>query len=160
MEPYPYEREWSARWLSHKFKGPGLRYEVALNILTGQICWINGPFACGKYNDWTIFSKHGLMDNLELNERVEADEIYKAGDPKYTKTPRSCFHKKEKKEMRQKIMGRQETINKRNKQWGATSKIFQHTMAKHSMVFRAVMVITELIIENGEPLFDCEYNDD
>ena len=27
-EPYPYEREWSRRWFSPKFKGPGLRYEV------------------------------------------------------------------------------------------------------------------------------------
>lgn len=30
-------------WYSHKFKGPGLRYEVAVSILTGDIVWLHGP---------------------------------------------------------------------------------------------------------------------
>ena len=36
-EPYPYERVWSKRWFTPKFKGPGVRYEVAICILTGEI---------------------------------------------------------------------------------------------------------------------------
>jgi len=45
---------WSG-WFSHKFKGPGVRYEVGLCIRTGDIVWINGPFPCGQYPDITIF---------------------------------------------------------------------------------------------------------
>jgi hypothetical protein len=40
---------------SYKFNGPGLRYEVALCILTGDIVWVNGPFEPGKYSDLAIF---------------------------------------------------------------------------------------------------------
>jgi hypothetical protein len=36
---------------SFKFNGPGVRYEVASNIQTGDIVWINGPFKPGKFND-------------------------------------------------------------------------------------------------------------
>jgi hypothetical protein len=42
-------------WFSHKFKGPGVQYKVALNIMMGDIVWINGPFPCGCYADITIF---------------------------------------------------------------------------------------------------------
>ena len=42
---------------SFKFKESGLRYEVGINIVTGDICWWHGPFACGKYNDLTIFQR-------------------------------------------------------------------------------------------------------
>ena len=39
---------------SHKFKGPGLRYEVAIAIKTGWIVHINGPFLCGRWPDFEI----------------------------------------------------------------------------------------------------------
>ena len=75
-EPYPYDREWSRRCFSPKFKGPGVRYEIALCILTGDIVWVNGPFACGQWSDWKFFSEGGLASNLDPNERVEADDGY------------------------------------------------------------------------------------
>ena len=41
---------------SHKFsKTSGLRCEVALCILTGDIVWINGPCECGMWPDLSIF---------------------------------------------------------------------------------------------------------
>ena len=40
MEPAPF----SPAWFSHKFHGPGLRYEVGISISSGYIVWINGPF--------------------------------------------------------------------------------------------------------------------
>ena len=42
-EPNPLD----AKWFSHKVKGPGLRYEVALCISTGYIVWMHGRFPCG-----------------------------------------------------------------------------------------------------------------
>ena len=36
--------------------------------------------------------------------------------------------------------------------------IFCHGFLKHSSVFRAIAVITQLSIECGQPLFDVEYD--
>lgn len=49
-EPRPF----STKWFSQKFKGPAVKYEVALDLLTGDCVWINGPFQGGT-NDLTIF---------------------------------------------------------------------------------------------------------
>ena len=50
-DPSPF---WS-KWMSFKFKGPGLRYEVGVSIESGDIVWINGPFMPGMFNDLQIF---------------------------------------------------------------------------------------------------------
>jgi hypothetical protein len=81
FEPSPF----LSIWKSHKFKGPGLRYEVATCIQTGDIVWINGPFPCGKYPDLTIF-RLGLLHMLEDGEMVEADAGYR-GEPTKARTP-------------------------------------------------------------------------
>ena len=81
VEPFPYESVWSKRWFSPKFKGPGLRYEVGISILYGDIIWINGPFPCSQWPDIKIFLKGGLKDNLDPGERVEADDGYISADP-------------------------------------------------------------------------------
>ena len=54
-EPQPF----SKKWFSNKFNGPGLQYEVAINIQTGDIVWINGPYKCGAWTDIKIF-RHKL----------------------------------------------------------------------------------------------------
>ena len=45
QEPIPF----NPKWYSYKFKGPGLRYEVAICIKTGWIVWVNGPFPAGEW---------------------------------------------------------------------------------------------------------------
>ena len=39
------------------------------------------------------------------------------------------------------------------------TKPFRHGVGKHGQCFRAVAVITQYAIENGEPLFEVKYND-
>jgi hypothetical protein len=34
----------SSKWYSHKFNGPGIRYEIGLCIVTGHIVWANGGY--------------------------------------------------------------------------------------------------------------------
>ena len=58
---------------SHKFRGSVLHYELVLNIQTGDICWIKGPFLPGKMNDLEIFYS-SLMTLLYPIEQVEADD--------------------------------------------------------------------------------------
>ena len=47
--------EYGRKFFSHKNKKSALRYEIALNIITGDIVWINGRFSAGKYSNIAIF---------------------------------------------------------------------------------------------------------
>ena len=64
-----------SKWYSHKFHGPGLRYEVGVLVSSGHNCWINGPFPCSEYRDNAIF-KEELKGKLLLFEKVIADKGY------------------------------------------------------------------------------------
>ena len=67
---YQWEPFWKG-WFSHKFKGPGVRYEVGVCILTGDIVWLHGPFPCGLWPDLKIFRK-SLKQQLLEGEKVVA----------------------------------------------------------------------------------------
>ena len=55
----------------------------------------------------------------------------------------------------------QETVNERLKTFKILAGTFRHPLLSHFSIFWAVAVITQLNIENGQPLFDVEYyNDD
>ena len=43
------------QWVSHKFKKPGVCYEVAVAIKSSHIVWIKGPLPCGEWPDITTF---------------------------------------------------------------------------------------------------------
>lgn len=45
---------WSKSWYSKKLNRAGLKYEIGMNIMTGQFCWVNGPFKAARH-DVTIF---------------------------------------------------------------------------------------------------------
>lgn len=53
-------------WMSHKFRGAGVRYEVCLS-LSGSIVWVNGPFMAGANSDLSIF-RNKLKSKLISNE--------------------------------------------------------------------------------------------
>ena len=73
QEPKPF----SPIWYSHKFKGAGLRYEVAVSIQTGWIVWLNGPYPAGQFNDHQI-ADDNLHLSLDPGERYLGDRIYYA----------------------------------------------------------------------------------
>jgi hypothetical protein len=151
------KKPFSKAWYSHKFHGPGLRYEVGLSILGGDIVWINGPYQCGAWPDIKIF-RDGIIYYLDENERVEADDGYRGEDPAHARTPGGFTNDTEHDDLQQRVRSRHETVNKRFKQWGCLYQRFRHSdLTKHSAAFRAVAVITQLSIEHGEPLFSVEY---
>ena len=154
-ESYPFNKETSKIWYSHKFKGPGLRYEVALCIKTGDIVWFNGPFPYGV-PDLNIF-RGGLRIQLGPGEKVIADRGYK-GDTKIC-TPDDWKSKAHKKAMSQ-LRARQETVNSRLKNWGCLSQIFRHARDKHHLVTKSILMIIQISINNGNPLFQItSYHD-
>jgi hypothetical protein len=49
----PVEMKFSEKFMSHKFKGNGLKYEVGVCIATGHVVWVHGPTRAGQ-NDITL----------------------------------------------------------------------------------------------------------
>jgi DDE superfamily endonuclease len=149
-QPTPF----STRWFSHKFKGPGLRYEVAVSILGGDIVWTNGPFPCGAWPDISIF-RSGLIDNLLPQEMVEADRGYR-GQPDKIRTP-DDYRNSTERDLKKLARSRHETANRRFKQFKILQLTYCHDLQSHKQVFRAIVVLTQLSIKNGEVLFACEF---
>ena len=131
--------------LSHKFKSSGLRYEVGISIKAGDIVSYNGPFVCGSFPDITIF-RLGIKMNLHRGEMVITDQGY-YGDEAVYKVHRATASVK-KREITI-IRARHETINSILKKWGCLSEIFHHSRKKHCIVFRSVIVMKQILIENG-----------
>ena len=143
-EPIPF----SSKWYSHKFRGPGLRYEIGVCIATGHISWVHGPFPCGRYSDVTIF-RLGMKQALVRGEKVVADGGYVDESCEKNPTDRSksnLFHSQ--------ARARHETVNRRIKQFAIARQRFCHKLSRHSCCFHAVANLTQLMIERGEPLFD------
>lgn len=144
-EPTPFDR----KWYSFKHNGPGLRYEIGLNIATGQIVWAYGGKPCGEYPDLKL-ARELLIEMLEFNEKVVADKGY--NDRNFFITPNTHPPYPQ----IAVILARHETVNSRMKQWNCLSSRFRHPLHKHPACFHAVVNIVKLLCDNGEPLFDIE----
>jgi hypothetical protein len=46
----PVEMKFSEKFMSHKFRGNGLKYEVGVCIATGHVVWVHGPSRAGENN--------------------------------------------------------------------------------------------------------------
>jgi hypothetical protein len=149
-QPHPFDK----KWFSHKFKGPGLRYEIGVAIQSGDIVWINGPYPCGSWPDIKIF-RHRLMQHIPAGEKVEADAGYR-GQRDKIRTP-GMFVSRSDQRAKANARARHETANKRLKQWGCLSQTYRHELNFHYRIFSAVAVCTQIAIENGEPLFAIRY---
>ena len=146
---------------SHKYAGKSaLRYESWGSTSSwGTWCGSRGhtlPVA-GKYTDIKIFNKV-LRNFLEPGERVEADEGYR-GHPDKIKCPGNDANPAENRGMQGRARARHEMLNGRLKNWGILSQVFRHHIMTHGDVFRACAVVTQLTVENGEQLFEVEYED-
>ena len=71
---------------SHQYAGKSaLHYELSINILTGSLVWIQGPYLAGKHTDIKIFNKV-LRNFLKPGKQIEANESYR-GHPNKIKCP-------------------------------------------------------------------------
>ena len=152
QEPEPFNR----RWYSHKFQGPGVRYEVATCIQTGWIVWINGPFPCGRFPDQVIACR-AVNHVLDEGEKYLSDGVYNNGCKPHCETPTG--HNNFDQRMKQKARSIHETVNGRFKRFGILVQIYRHNLLKHGYVFRAIANITQLGIMYEEPVAVTWYND-
>jgi len=143
---------------SFKFKGKfALRYEIGVDILAGNIVWIEGPYAAGKYPDVEIF-RRGLAQWLDEFERVEVDEGY-IGEALKVKCPGCPSNPTNHQSFQKRVQGRHESLNGRFKNWEILKSMYSHDIMEHGNVFRAIAVVTQISIDEGERLFEVEYSD-
>ena len=146
------QRDEPTSWFSFKFKAAAVRYEVAIGTYTGKIVWTSGPWRAGRYPDISIFREGGLCERLRnAGEKAIADKGYR-GEPEVVDLPDQGSH--DNKHYKRMARARHEQCNKRFKQYGCLAQRFRHSVDFHRHCFSAVVVLTELSIENGEPLWD------
>ena len=140
-------------WWSHKHNSAGVRYEVGTCIKTGDIVWFNGPFPCNM-SDREIFDLH-LSHQLAPGEGVEADSGYTGRAQIFT--PGIGKTHKDRKQKSQ-ARGRLENVNGLFKVFGIMKCWESSDLAKHGTMARAVATIVQISFENGEKLYDVEYD--
>jgi hypothetical protein len=150
QEPIPFNR----KWYSHKYKAAGVRYEVGVCIQTGDICWVNGPYMCGRWPDIKIFCAR-LMGMLPPGELVLTDNGYK-GKPTKVRMKGQVVSLSDERAS-SKVTARHETVNRRFKVFGALKQVWCHDRSKHRTVFAAIVVIVQLAFELGEAPFQAHY---
>jgi len=144
---------------SHKFKGKcALRYELGIDIAEGNLVWVEGPYPAGEYSDITIF-RHALIHHLDPFERVVADDGYVGEAPQKVKCPATGLDSPEDCAEQSRVRSRHETLNGRFKCWEILRQTFRHDIMEHSAVFRAIAVVIQCAIDEGESLFRVNYND-
>ncbi|RLN99712.1 hypothetical protein DYB28_001948 [Aphanomyces astaci] len=124
-EQIPFDR----KWYSHKFHGPGLRYEVGIWIRTGNIVWVNGGPRCGEWPGLRL-ARDSYISMVRRGELTLAEKEY--SDPNYFIYPCSQLQNPR---CHKDIMARHETINKRTKLFGALSREFRHRVAWFKSAF-------------------------
>ena len=78
--------------------------------------------------------------------------------------PRICApddaHNKEHKYAMSVLRARHETLNGRLKNWGCLRQIFRHDRNKHHMVLQTAVVVAQINISIGNPLFQVNIYED
>ena len=143
----------NTRYYSHKFQRSALAYEVALDIFTNRIVWINGPFPAGTHDPDIFVLPNGLRSRIPAGKRVVADSAYRRNAildvvsvPNNADTREVCLFKR-------RVRARQETIFLRMKKFDVLTTNFRHGEAYHKVVFHAVAAICHFELEYF-PLFD------
>ena len=93
---------------------------------------------------------------LPMGEMVHADLGY-VGEPNYIVTPNQLAGEAQR--IAKSIRARHETVNKRFKQFEILKRVFRHSVHHHQPAFGACVVITQMSIENGEPLYAVDYRE-
>ena len=95
------------------------------------------------------------MTELEEYKVLEADDGYIGEHPHRIRCPGGMFTNPERLEVMKRVRNRQETANKRLKNWGILSQKFRSCLYLHGDAFRAVAVVTQVTLEQqGEGLFE------
>lgn len=140
--PIREQTPFNKKWFSHKFKGPGIRYELGLSIVEADIVWASGGFPAGERNDLAIAKD--LYISYARKEVTLADKGYRLKP--YFKQPSNALEKK--------ILARHEALNGRLKEFSILGNRFRNSIKKHPSVFHAVVNVVQVSLSKGEELFE------
>ena len=130
-------------YYSHKFGHSEVQYEIGLNFLLDDMCWINDQYETGRWNNIKIF-RESLMSHLEKGERVEEIDGYIGKHPQYFEYTKEFTNPEEMLFVQQRIFNRQKKVNKRLKQLGMLKQRYRHDIQKHGEVLRASAVLIHI----------------
>ena len=142
------ESPFNKQCFSHKFNRAGITYEIGANVQTGDICWAFGGFRAG-IDDLTMARK-GILNALPVGEKIIADKGYR-GEHNKIITPTFLEGDPRNRELKR-IMARHEGINKRLKDFKCLRSIWRHGWKMHIRAFYAVVTLTQIKFENGDPM--------
>ena len=136
------------KWYSHKYKHFAVKYEIASCINTGHVVHYSGPYR-GAVPDITIF-RFFLKKNLASGEKAMANLGYR-GDRKIV-TSVDAVNAQHARAMKA-IGGRHETINGRLCTFEAMRQCWRHDLSLHHIAFRGCLVLVQLSISHGRPVY-------
>lgn len=111
--------------------------------------WAYGGFPCGEWPDLRL-AHSAFVLGLREGEKAIADRGY--NDPDYFNFPNGNNDEKKKA-----IMARHETLNGRLKSFSFLQNRFRHDLHLHPLYFNAVVNLTQMMIEHGEPLYSVDF---
>ena len=146
----------STIWYSHKFKQPGLAYEVALNLWKPQVMNVSGWFPAGE-TDLTMYnSASGLGSKMPEGKKVFADGAYES-IPECVTRMNAC-ETGAVKAIRKRALARQESFFSRLKVMNIFRDRFRsHSkdrFEQHEKFFLAACILIQYDMENGAPLME------
>jgi len=63
------------KFYSGKHRAHVVKWECAVQINTGRLCWFSDPFK-GRRHDLTILRRSGILDQLQAGEKILGDKAY------------------------------------------------------------------------------------
>jgi hypothetical protein len=140
---------------SFKFKHCAAKYIIALSVFRSKCVFIAGPFK-GGVGDLKMMRDSGLMEKLFAGDKIAiVDRGFRstiAQERKHLSYPDN-MDEKNLNNFKSRARLRQETYNRRLKNFEALSNTFRHGFNKHGAVLTAVAVIVQYHMDNGSPLY-------
>lgn len=140
--------------LSGKHKSVCIKYEVGVNVVTGEIVWVGGPIG-GSVHDMLLLRMGGLLDRMEPGEKMLADKGY-VGEDESDKilTPTKRDRGMEERDLPVEVQLRNRKIQNvrvlvehsigRIKRFSILRDRFRNVLEMHGMVFRVCCKLTNL----------------
>ena len=149
-EPSPF----SKKWYSHKLQGPGLTYEIAVAIRSGDIVWAYGGYPAGEYPD-DVMACEAFVNVIdrELGEHVIADDKYNHL-PFFLCPVKDSFTERDL--IMRRILARHENVNSRVRRFRILRDYYIGNLKFHPTIFKAIVNLCQVEIDNMHKLPDVQ----
>jgi hypothetical protein len=153
----PKHETWSKnpKYYSHKNNTSGLNYEVAISVVDGHCCWVNGPFPAGRNDISIYYEADGLRDKMLTcpGKRAIADLGYRGKEVGKTISTPSSHDSPALRKYKSRNRAKQETFNGRIKNFHVLKETFRHDLGHHKAAFDVCCIAVQYQLETGNPLF-------